>query len=219
MIAEEKERIERIARRFPTRWLQGYSRGKLRSDPVYRAAVELLEHSQLPILDIGCGMGLFAFYLRELGINTPYLGVDMDERKIESGRKAAAGSYSHIEFRVQDGGAPVDFCGNVVIFDVLHYLSAHDQRALLQKLTQHIPAGGLCIIRTTPRDSSWRFKLTVLEEKLLHAFSWMKAPTLCFPTIDSVRSTLTEVGFDTETKPLWGNTPFNSYLFVARRKT
>ncbi|MBA4146697.1 MAG: methyltransferase domain-containing protein [Verrucomicrobia bacterium] len=219
MTSDEQQRIERIARCYPSRWLQGYARGKLRSDPVYRAAVELLEKSDLPILDIGCGMGLFAFYLRELGIDTPVIGVDLDERKIESARKVAAGRYANVQFLVQDGGTPVEFCGNVVIFDVLHYLSEEAQRALLRQVTEQIPINGVCIIRTTPRDSSWRFKLTVFEEFLLHAFRWMKAPTLCFPTAESVTTIFAELGFVTEVKPLWGKTPFNSYLFVARRKT
>ena len=49
--------IERIARRYEGRWLQGYARGKLRGDPVFAAAFELLKDAPLPVLDI-CGQRL-----------------------------------------------------------------------------------------------------------------------------------------------------------------
>ena len=42
-----------------------YAGRKLRRDPIFPAAYELLRESNEPLLDVGCGVGLLAFYLRE----------------------------------------------------------------------------------------------------------------------------------------------------------
>ena len=57
----------RVASRFPRGWLRSYVKSKLRRDPIFPAAYELLHGSKGPILDVGCGVGLLAFYLRERG--------------------------------------------------------------------------------------------------------------------------------------------------------
>lgn len=220
MIAvEESQRIERIARRFASRWLQGYARGKLRSDPIYRTAFDRLRGSRWPILDIGCGIGLLGFYLRERGLENPVLGLDLDRKKIAAGRRVA-GEFYHgrgIELMEGDGAAEREFAGNVVIFDVLHYWSAAAQRAVLERAARQIAPGGVCLIRTTPRSNHWRFKVTVLEEFFLQLTRWMKSPPVCFPEMESVAAPFVERGMATETGPLWGNTPFNSHLLVATR--
>ena len=76
--------IDRIARQFTGRWRQGYVRGKLRSDPAYEAVFERLKDLPQPVLDVGCGLGLLAFYLRERGFTPPVVGVDFDAEKIAS---------------------------------------------------------------------------------------------------------------------------------------
>jgi hypothetical protein len=58
--------IARIVSRYEGRWLRGYVRGKLRHDPIYAAGLELLKDSPRPVLDVGCGIGLLACWLRAL---------------------------------------------------------------------------------------------------------------------------------------------------------
>jgi len=52
----------RVASRFPRGWLRSYVKSKLRRDPIFPAACELLRGSDQPILDVGCGKG---YLLRE----------------------------------------------------------------------------------------------------------------------------------------------------------
>jgi 2-polyprenyl-3-methyl-5-hydroxy-6-metoxy-1,4-benzoquinol methylase len=89
--AEHERACARVAVQFSQRWLRHYARGKLRRDPIYPAAYDLLGHSAEPILDVGCGVGLLAFYLRERGCRQPVLGLDVDARKIRYGATIAAG--------------------------------------------------------------------------------------------------------------------------------
>lgn len=210
--------IERIARRYPSRWTQGYIRGKIRNDPAYQITLEALQGSPLPVLDIGCGMGFLSFYLREFGFTPPILGLDCDEAKIISAQGTAEEHYTNLEFRVQDAASLHDFRGNVVILDVLQYLTFEQQTALLQQIATLIPPGGQCLIRGTPRDASWRFQLTQWMDKLAYKIRWMKSNTVHYLSVEETTAPFLAANFSCEVRPLWAKTPFNSYLFVFKNQ-
>lgn len=209
--------IDRIARRYEGRWLQGYARGKLRSDPAYAAAFELLKDAPLPVLDVGCGVGLLEFYLRERGFAGRLTGFDFDGGKIAQAQRIAA-TCEGIEFTLGDTAEalPAGERGHVVIFDVLHYLPPHAQGELLDRVAERVAPGGRCLIRETPRDESWRFRVTQVEEFLIHAIFWMKSRAVYFPSVEEVIAPFERRGFTAEVRPLWGRTPFNSHLFILR---
>lgn len=50
--------MEKIVRWYWDPLVRGYVRGKLRSDPVYPAAFDRLNETPMPVLDLGCGIGL-----------------------------------------------------------------------------------------------------------------------------------------------------------------
>src|SRR2546423_2800878 len=89
----------RVALQFRSPWLRNYVRNKLRSDGIYAAAYDLLGRSTEPILDLGCGVGLLAFYLRERACRQSFLGLDLDARKIGCGAAIAAGRYRDVDLR------------------------------------------------------------------------------------------------------------------------
>ncbi len=210
--------IDAIAGQYEGRWLQGYARGKLRGDPVFAAAFELLKDAPLPVLDVGCGLGLFEFYLRERGFTAPLAGFDFDAAKIAQAQRIATAEYREVTFTVGnvDDALPAAVPGHVVIFDVLHYLDAPTQRRLLERVAARIAPGGLCLIRATPRDASWRFRVTQAEEWFIRAIRWMKSGAVHFPTTAEIVAPFAARGFTAEVRPLWGRTPFNSHLFVLR---
>ena len=201
-----------IASRYPTRFLRSYARAKIATDPAYNAVFELVGNTSEPLLDIGCGVGLMAFYLRERGMRMPIAGIDHDRRKIEIARRVADGDQS-LSFEVGDARRPVQFRGNVVLLDVLHYFSDADQSVVLRNAAA---AGGMIIIREGIRDGSLRYRLTYVQETLARAGGWLKAECLNFPTRKSIESAL-DGEFREEVMPMFGRTPFNNYLFVFRR--
>jgi SAM-dependent methyltransferase len=213
----DAEIIARIARAFPSRFLRGFARGKLRSDPVYRASFARLGDSELPLLDVGCGFGLHAFFLRECGYQGRIVGMDTDEKKIAAGQAIAASGYAAIELRVGDGAALPEFAGNVALLDVLHYFPADAQPGLLAELARRVAPGGWCIIRTTPRDGSWRARATRLGE-WFGRLTWRTRAPVAFPTLESVAAAFPASEFTHEVRPLWGRTPFNSWLLAFRRR-
>ncbi|MEO6969003.1 MAG: class I SAM-dependent methyltransferase [Rhodanobacteraceae bacterium] len=209
----------RIARRFPRfSFARGYVRFKLPTDPVYRAVERLLQGTDQPLLDIGCGMGLLGLYLCERGGNVVYLGVDRDARKLRAGRAASAHLAGLLNFQESDANALPAHRGDVAILDVLHYMPPEHQANLLNDAAERVSDEGVLLIRTCIRDDSWRYRLTVIEEWLLHASGWMHASgTRHIPTREQIAAPLRAAGFDVELRPLWGRTPFNSWLCVARR--
>jgi 2-polyprenyl-3-methyl-5-hydroxy-6-metoxy-1,4-benzoquinol methylase len=84
--------FRRIAKLSIRLWDWHYVSAKLRSDPVYGAVVKELAGSTLPVLDIGCGIGLLAFYLRESGFTPAITGFDYDAGKIDSAQGMSARS-------------------------------------------------------------------------------------------------------------------------------
>src|SRR6478752_6256068 len=108
----------RVAATFTERWLRIYVGNKLRSDPIFPAAFELLRASSQPLIDLGCGVGLLAFYLRERGFREPITGFDRDDRKISRARVVAERTYRDLTFIEQDVCEPIAASGNVALFDL-----------------------------------------------------------------------------------------------------
>jgi len=208
--------LREISQRFPGRWLRGYVRGKLDSDPVYAAAAARINSKQAPVLDIGCGIGLFAHYLQALDRHTEYLGIDLDAYKIGLARRAAADARQ-IRFEQLACETLPAWQGHVIILDTLHYLGAASQQRLLREASLRVAPGAALVIRSVLRDASWRFRVTQLEEFLMHGVRWMRYRALHYPDIEELRAPLAEMGLRVQIEPLWGRTPFNSYLIVARR--
>lgn len=212
----DSDAIERIAQRFARRSHAGYARGKLRHDPVFAAAATWIDGGTIPLLDIGCGLGLLGFYLRECGWHGTYHGLDFDAGKIAAARDAAAGL---VQFRLDDQRAQSlpAFSGHVALLDVLHYLPRAEQAALLQEAAARVAPGALLIVRSVLRTPGWRFRLTQLEERFIHAIGWIASPALHFPTREEIDAPLQVAGLSAQVQPLWQGTPFNSFAIIARR--
>ena len=93
---------EAAARYKPWPNLYFYAMGKIALDPAYPAVVSLLRDSQRPLLDLGCGMGLLAAYLRANGHRAPILGFDVDEEKIGVAQRVLSGVRSPLSCRGRD---------------------------------------------------------------------------------------------------------------------
>lgn len=205
-----------ISRRYNGRWLRGYARGKLRSDPVYAATAREIAAHPAPVLDIGCGIGLLAQYLHAAGCHVPYLGVDEDERKIRCAQHALPDTPG-TRFEQASCTALAPWQGHVAILDVLHYLDSGVQYDLLCAAAARVSPGAALIIRTVLRDRSWRFAATRAEEFIIRRSRWIRYGVRAYPSLDTLHAALAASGLIIHTAPLFGHTPFNSYLLIARR--
>src|SRR5574338_514887 len=110
-----EEACARVASRFGERWLRMYAGQKLRSDPIFPAAFELLRDSPQPLVDVGCGVGLLAFYLRERNFQAPISGIDRDGRKIERACRVARRRYRDLSFTEVDASDSIERSGNMAL--------------------------------------------------------------------------------------------------------
>jgi len=197
----------RIAARYPSAFLRAYVRAKVRIDPVYAAVFERIRNSTDPLLDVGCGVGVLAAYLRARGFAAPIRGIDHDERKVIVARRVVP----EATFEVADARTSIATSGTVVLLDLLHYFRGDDQAAILAAALNATTV----IIRDAVRDGSWRYRLTYAQETFSRAVRWLRAERLHFLTRGEIERPF--ANFDAEVVPLYGRTPFNNYLFVFRR--
>lgn len=213
-----REEINRIADRFPRRWDRCYLRSKMKSDPLYAAVHDELADSDLPLLDLGCGLGVLAFYLRERGLAFPIRGLDYDRRKTEVANLVAAernDPASSFAFHDARNGLP-DHLGNVTILDILQFFTPEQLDELLTLAAARVAPGGRLVIRSGLKDDSTRFKVTVVGDLFARATFWMKSAPVHYPTAADFERILSPHG-EVRITPLWGPTPFNNHLIVMAK--
>ncbi len=172
-----------------------------------------------PLLDIGCGLGLLAHVLRQDGQTMSYLGVDVDADKIARAVRAdRRAGLADTSFDVVDASAALPaHQGSVALLDVLQYLPADAQPQLLADAAARVAPGGRLVIRTVLADNSGRDRTTRITDMLAHLVGWMGTRPRHYPDAASVRAPLEAAGLQLQMTPLYGNTPFNNWLFTATR--
>lgn len=210
--------VQQIAALFPGRWERNYVATKLRTDPLYAALTTHFRDSPLPLLDLGCGLGLLGLFLRKEGIEVPIHGLDYDSRKITMAKRAATSSnHQGLTFAHHDArtGLP-EHLGNVSILDILQFFTPAQQESLLKLAAARVATGAKLVIRSGLRDDSWRFKITVMGDLLAKATFWMKTAPTHYPSREDFERILAPFG-NVSISPLWGGTPFNNHLIILAR--
>lgn len=203
---------------LPDQYRYWYSLSKLAMDPLYEAVPDAFGEEPVPVLDLGCGIGLLLHCLRAGGRQLPYVGVDTDAVKISAARAASTrGGHGNASFQVCD--LSVQFPqhqGSVALLDVLQYLPSQAQGSLLSQAAQCVSKEGRLVIRTGLADGTWRSAMTRATDRFGHLVGWMKTSFKAQPSAQELRQVLKRHGLHAEFKPLWGRTPFNNWLVIAR---
>ncbi|MFC4307585.1 methyltransferase domain-containing protein [Steroidobacter flavus] len=204
---------------LPDRYRYYYSLSKLAMDPLYEAVPGAFDEDAEPLLDLGCGIGLLLHCLRASGRKVPYVGVDTDAAKIAAARVASTrGGHDNADFQVCDLSEQFPkHQGSVALLDVLQYLPHQAQGTLLSQAAQCVSKRGQLVIRTGLADGTWRSAMTRATDRFGHLVGWMKTSFKAQPSAQELRATLHRHGLHAEFKPLWGRTPFNNWLVLARR--
>ena len=213
------EAIQRIAALCTSRWHCNYTRIKLLTDPVYAAVLREIGSTHLPLLDIGCGIGLLGLYLRGAGLDATVTGFDYDTSKVEAAKLMSQHSgFSGLQYAAGDARHELPpFSGHVVILDLLQFFTSSEQDMLLAAAASRVASGGKLIIRSGLREATWRHRVTVMGDWLAKMSAWMKAAPVCYPTREQLERVLSQSGLCLRIQPMWGRTPFNNYLIIAER--
>ena len=210
-----------------------FARGKLRGDPVFRALLErglLLGRGH--ILDLGCGQGLLAAWLKaallcyESG-SWPQgwppapkprstRGIELMIRDVERARIAlgpeceiSQGDIRSAEFGTTDA---------VVILDVLHYIGREEQLQVLRRVRAALPARGLLLLRIGDAAGGLRFRYSQWVDKLVMLFRGHATVATHCRSADQWRKLLSECGFDVQAAPMSQGTRFANVLMIAHAK-
>jgi SAM-dependent methyltransferase len=114
-----------------------------------------------PVLDIGCGFGLFSLYYAALGPRRVVRGIDVNGRRIALARRAAG--RLGLENVVYETGDACDFKGDADVqaaymLDIVHHVPPAAVPGLLRQLRRCLPPGGLLLVKdvdTRPAPKRW----------------------------------------------------------------
>lgn len=209
-------RFERLAFAAADRYVDGsftaweFGRGKLRGDPVYRAA---LCDARLPsggtLVDFGCGQGLMLALLVEAtdadaaGAWPPpappsferLIGVESRSNVARLARLALGEAAEIHEIDGRDFVFPP--CRVVLCFDVLHMMPPTDQARLLARMRDALQPGGVLLVREADATSPhfWRVRVGNRAKAILTG-AWRQP--LCFRDADDWTALFTSLGFVVE---------------------
>jgi SAM-dependent methyltransferase len=208
-----------------------FARGKLRHDPVFRAILELgLLRGRSHILDLGCGQGVLAAWLRAAArchaqgqwprlwppppLPRSMRGIELMRSEVTRANRAlgAACEVTEADIRSAAFGA----ADAVVILDVLHYMPADSQRDVLQRVRAALPKGGALLLRVANADAGLRFRITQWSDRVILLFRGHGLAKLHCRGLERWRELLRECGFDSRPEPMSQGTPFANVLLIAR---
>ncbi len=204
---------ERFARASARRADLYYVRAKLGSDPSARAIVDRAPLGD--VLDLGCGRGQLAILLLESGAATRVRGVDWDDAKVTLATRAADGLDARFE-RADVRSVAGDLADTVLLVDVLHYLSASEQDALLARAADRVRPGGRLFVRDASTGYGFRSWLTRSAERIGTAARFNRGERVLVRDVArDLVPVLEAKGFSCAVEPCWRGTPFANVLVVA----
>ncbi|MDA1194167.1 MAG: class I SAM-dependent methyltransferase [Planctomycetota bacterium] len=126
------------------------------------------------IVDLGSGAGLLAHLLVAAEPARRVVCVDHDAGRIASLTASATGLP--IEGVVADLSTwELPRCAGIALVDVLHYLDAPQQEALLDRCAAALEPGGVLVLRDPDPDGRTRFDLTRAHERVATGLGFTKA--------------------------------------------
>jgi cyclopropane fatty-acyl-phospholipid synthase-like methyltransferase len=184
------------------------------------------------ILDLGCGQGLLAAWLKaalhcyESG-SWPQgwppapkprstRGIELMIRDVQRARAAlgpeceiSQGDIRSAEFGTTDA---------VVILDVLHYIGREEQLQVLKRVRAALPARGLLLLRIGDAEGGLRFRYSQWVDKLVMLFRGHATVATHCRSVDQWREILNECCFDVQATPMSQGTRFANVLMIAHAK-
>jgi SAM-dependent methyltransferase len=207
-----------------------FARAKLRYDPVFAA---ILARGLLPdrvrLADLGCGEGLlFALLIAaraqyDIGAwpedwpapprSVSLLGLDLRCRAIRTAEIAVGHNASVCVGDIRTTAIPERDA--IVMLDVLHYLKAADQEAVLMKCRAALARDGVLLFRIGNADADLRFWITKICDQIATTFRGAAWPAMHCRGLREWTKLLEGLGLQVRAEPMSAGTPYANVLLIA----
>src|SRR5262245_20244719 len=170
-----------------------------------------------PVLDIGCGFGLFSLYYASVEPGRFLRGIDLNSRRIAMARRAATSlgvenvSYEEGDARESKGAGEV---AAAYMLDIVHHMPPSAVPRLLRGLHRCLRAGGSLLVKdvdTHPAPKRWF--TWVLDRAMAPA-----TPVHYWPA-ESLAAALGEAGFRVRRHLMVDILPYPHVLYVCEKLT
>ena len=105
----------------------------------------------------------------------------------------------------------------ILLLDVLHYLPAADQEALLAKAAAALQPGGVLLLRDADAAAGWRFTATRLQERLSALFRRHWRQRFHYRSAAEWSELLERLGLTVDVQPMGMGTPYANVLLAGRK--
>jgi uncharacterized protein (DUF2062 family) len=196
------------------RMTRGFVRWKLRLDRVF----ELLAAENLgsgTVVDLGCGHGM-ALCFAAFGDNWRRLvGCDLDAHRIAVARQALGSLNAEVTVAdIRHFELPP--AGLILILDVLQYLPAAEQAALLKRCCSALAPEGILVFRVHDRERGLTSAITMAFDRLIFAYGGGGVRPLMLSAAE-YRAALENAGMQLEERRFRNRLPLAHILFIARK--
>lgn len=191
-----------------------FVRWKLRLDRIF----ELLAAENLgsgTVVDLGCGYGMALCFTAFANNRRRLVGCDLDVHRIAVARQALGTLNADVTVAdIRHFELPP--AGLILILDVLQYLPAAEQPALLKRCCSALAPDGILVFRVHDRERGLRSAITMAFERLIFACGGdgLRPRIL---SIAEYRSALEDAGMKLEERRFRNRLPLAHVLFVARK--
>jgi uncharacterized protein (DUF2062 family) len=193
---------------------RGFVRWKLRLDRIF----DILMAEDLgsgTAVDLGCGHGIALALVASENRGRSLAGCDMNPGRIAAGRTALAGT--DCDLRVADvRHFELPRAGLILILDVLQYLRADEQRALLARCCAALEPNGKFIFRVHDRSRGIFSALSLAFDRVIFAFGRAGVRPTMLSAVE-YRSALEDAGMQFEERRLRNRLPLAHIVFIATK--
>ncbi|MGH7306877.1 MAG: class I SAM-dependent methyltransferase [Candidatus Rokuibacteriota bacterium] len=169
-----------------------------------------------PVLDIGCGFGLFSLYYAATAPARFVRGVDLNPRRIAMARRAA--SRLAVENVAYEEGDARTFKGDgevvaAYMLDIVHHIPPETVPPLLRRLHACLTPGGVLIVKdvdTHPVPKRW---FTWALDKLM-----APATPVRYWSGDELGAALRAAGFEVRRHAMLDFLPYPHVIHIATRR-
>ncbi|MDQ6872704.1 MAG: class I SAM-dependent methyltransferase, partial [Gemmatimonadota bacterium] len=177
------------------------------------------------VLDLGSGHGLLSLALSMESERREIIGIDHDQARVRLAERAASRheSFCKPRFEVGDLETALSTFGpgslsGIAMIDILHYLAADSQAAVLHEAARVLEPDGILAVREVDPEGGMAGVWNRFYENVATriGFTQSARTQLEFRSVAGWTSVLESAGFEVRSQPC-GSPLFSDVLFVARR--